>query len=62
MRVFRKLSSIRVCAAFPFGFEGGNWDWNGLIPNKCLSIYLVHTFFTDLCPYVFIIIEYLSAS
>ena len=43
-------SAVRsVCCAciswafvtFPFGFEGGMWDLIVLIPDHCLSIYIV---------------------
>ena len=29
-----------VCASFHFGFEGGMWDLNVLVPDHCLSFYL----------------------
>ena len=41
MRVYRKSLSICVCAAFPFGFEGWIWDLIVLVPDHCLSFYLV---------------------
>ena len=30
-----------VCSSCPFGIEGGTWDVIILIPDHCLSIYLV---------------------
>ena len=36
-RVFRERLSICVCASFPFGFEGGMWDFIVLVPDHCLS-------------------------
>ena len=35
--VYRECLSIRLCASFPFGFEGGMWDLIVLIPDYCFS-------------------------
>ena len=31
-----------VCHLFPFGFEDGMWDLIVLIPDHCLSIYILN--------------------
>ena len=28
-----------VCESLPFGFEGGMWNMNVLVPDHCLSFY-----------------------
>ena len=38
---FRKLPSIYAFSYFPFGFEGRIWDLIVLVPDHCLSFYLV---------------------
>ena len=37
--VFRKPSSICVCASFPSDFEGGLWDSTVLVSDHRLSSY-----------------------
>ena len=44
MHFFRDHLSIYVCASFPFGFEGGTWDWIVLIPNCCVCFYFYSPF------------------
>ena len=39
--VFSECLSIFVCVSFPFGFEGGPLDIIVLVPDHCLSFYLV---------------------
>ena len=43
MLVFCDCLSIcsGVCASFPFGFEIGMWNLIVLVPDHCLSVYLV---------------------
>ena len=39
-----------VCVSFPFGFEGGMWDFIIFITDLCLSIYFFHiTNASNLC-------------
>ena len=38
------LVGFCVCPSFPFGIEGGMWDVILLIPDHCLSIYLMSVF------------------
>ena len=40
MRVLRGRLSFCECA-FPFGFEGGMWDSIVLVPDHCLSFYVL---------------------
>ena len=39
--VFRVCLSMFVCASFPFGFEGGEWNLIVLDSDHCLSFYFV---------------------
>ena len=39
------LVKFYVCPSFHFGVEGGMWDAIVLIPDRCLFIYFVWTFF-----------------
>ena len=42
VRVFRgRFVRFCVCPSFPLGIEGGMWVVIVLIPDHCLSIYLV---------------------
>ena len=50
-----------MCASFPFGFEGGTWDWIVLISDQCLSVYLVSdciSFFYDFLILIYLFIYY----
>ena len=38
---FVNVYHFYVCPSFPFGFEGWMWDLTVLIPDHCLSIYVV---------------------
>ena len=46
VRIFRERLSVCMCASFLCGFEGGMWDLIVLIPDYCLSIYIVKSTFT----------------
>ena len=40
MRVIHERLLFRVFASFPFGFVGGVWDLNVLVPGHYLSFFL----------------------
>ena len=45
MGVLRECLPIFVCASVRFGFDGGMWDLNVLVPDHCLSFYFSHILF-----------------
>ena len=43
VRVFREwVINLCVFVSFPFGFEGETWNLIVIIPDHCLSLYLLN--------------------